>query len=249
MRLTNLFSVAVLVFGSFASVGSTNVLADTFSNTYLGAGVQTPSSTNYFETFDGNFNGTTNFNGSSITGTYSGTYRIVSSNKYGGAGGDGSFITTRSSYTLTLSSQVNYFGMWFSALDAGNQLSFYNNDNLVFSFSPSDYAALVGACPTMVAQPNFCGNPNGSFSNLNANEQYAYLNFYDTDGSFNKIVFTENPQVGGFESDNHAVAQIHTQPGGTPLSPVPEPSSFVLGLSGLSGLVGLRHRLVIRIRD
>ena len=63
------------------------------------------------------------------------------------------------SYTLTLSNPVNYFGMWFSALDQGNQLTFYNNSTLVFTFTPSDYAQLVGVCPTNAPEPNYLRQP------------------------------------------------------------------------------------------
>ena len=246
MRTFGLISRALLSVGVAIAVVPTNALADTFFNTYLGPGVQASSDSNFVENFS-SFNGTTNYNGSGITGTYSGAYSIASANEFGGAGGTGQYITTSSSYTLTLSSQVNYFGMWFSALDAGNQLSFYDGSTLVFSFSPTDYAALVGACPTTAAQPNYCGNPNSAFSGQNAGQQYAFLNFFDTNGSFNEIVFTENPQVGGFESDNHTVANLTSAPGGTPLSPVPEPSTFVLGLSGVAGFAGFRHRMMARL--
>jgi hypothetical protein len=248
MRTFRLISSALLSVGLSLSIAPANAFADTFYNTYLGPGVQASSSSSFSESFNNGFSGTTNYNGSSITGTYSGAYSIMNADMFGGAGGTGQYITTSSSYTLTLSSQVNYFGMWFSALDSGNQLSFYDGSTLVFSFSPSDYAALVGACPTSAAQPNYCGNPNSNFYNQDSGQQYAFLNFYDTDGTFNKVVFTENPQVGGFESDNHTVANISSDPGGTPLNPVPEPSTFVMALSGLAGLAGFRQRVMARIR-
>jgi hypothetical protein len=257
MRVCRLISSAVFTAGSLVAFGATTALADTFNLSYLGPGVQTPAVTNFYETFDSGFTGTTNFNGSPITGTYSGTYQIENADQYGGAGGAGQYIATGTgsssvaTYTLTLSAGVDYLGMWFSALDQGNNLYFYNNNTLVFTFSPSDYAQLVGACPTGAPEPNFCGNPNGNFNDQDANEQFGYLNFFDTNGTFNKIVFTEDPDTGNFESDNHAVANIDTTPGGTSLTPtaVPEPSTFVLGLTGLAGLAGTcRQRLAARFR-
>lgn len=216
--------------------------ADAFSISYLAAGVQAPTgiTTNY-ETFTGKtYNGTsmtTNFNNSGITGTYTGQLALAAADEYGGAGGTGQYITTAASsgnatYTLTLSSAVNYFGLWFSALDAGNDLSFYNGDTLVFSFTPTQYASLVGVCPGTSA---YCGNPNGV--NDNTGQQYAYLNFYDTVGSFTSIKFTEIAGDGGFESDNQAVAELSTAPGGTSLSAVPEPVSLAMVGTGLIGLV------------
>ncbi len=127
--------------------------------------------------------------------------------------------------------------MWFSALDQGNQLSFYDNSTLLYSFTPAAFMALVGACPSA---SGFCGNPN---SGGNSGQQYAFLNFFDSNGSFNKIVFTEDPAIGGFESDNHTVANLATPPGGTPInSPVPEPSTLLLLGTGAVGAAGTLRR-------
>jgi hypothetical protein len=246
MQFSRTTEVAAFCAAMMLGIGTQGALADTFAVTYLAAGVQVPTGiTPYYETFDGlTYNGTslvTNFNGSSITGTYTGDVLIKNANLFGGAGGTGQYITPPNggSYTLTLSSQVNYFGLWFSALDAGNELAFYENNTLLYSFSPADYTHLVGACPTA-----YCGNPNSDFYDLDSSQLYAYLNFYDTNASFNKIVVSENPVGGEFESDNQAVAMINAPPSGTVLTATPEPSTWVLGLTGLGGLLmipGLRH--------
>lgn len=234
-------STAVLLLAAAARPAS----ADSFNVSYLGAGVQSSSDSTYVETFNSasvtNGTLTTTFNGSPVTGTYSGNFSLSGPNVYGGAGGTGKYITTSSSYTLTLSSDVNYFGMWFSALDDGNQLSFYEGTTEVFSFSPANYAALVGACPTTAPSPNFCGNPNPSQAGNNS-QQYAFLNFFDSNGTFNKVVFTENPQVGGFESDNHTLGMLSTTPGGTQITPTPEPSTFALLGTGLFSAAGVLRR-------
>ncbi|HEX7158770.1 MAG TPA: hypothetical protein VF214_07135 [Edaphobacter sp.] len=219
--------------------GTVAAFADSFSVTYLAAGVQTPTDTNYYETFDNATvsNGilTTNYNGSPITGTYSGNFAIVPANLFGGAGGS-LYITTTghaSFYTLSLSQPVNYFGLWFSALDGGNYLNFYNGNSLVESFTPKDFINLVGPCPG--ANP-FCGNPNNG---LDPEEQFAYLNFYDTNGTFNTIVFGETlAPTAELESDNHAVANLASSPGGTiiPASEAPEPASLFMVATGIFGL-------------
>ena len=223
-----------------------NLMADTFSISYLKPGVQFPDSITSYETFDNvsinNGMLTTTFNGSGITGTYTGGFAILGATVFGGALGT-SFISTENGepYTLTLSQAVNYFGLWFSALDRGNNISFYNGNTLVESFSAANYSALVGSC--LAGGNPYCGNPN---SGANPNEQYAYLNFFDIDGSFDHIVFTESPQAGELESDNHAVARLSVAPGGTLLSAgVPEPETLLLAGTGVLGLIGVLRRRVI----
>lgn len=227
-----LFSVAILTGASTAS-------ADTFFASYLAAGVQTPAgvTTNY-ETFNSQTPGTglitpfvTNFNGSPYTGTYTGNLVWQAADEFGGAGGTGVYPDIFSgSYSVTISPSVNYFGLWFSALDLGNQLQFYNGSTLLYTFTPADFIHLVGACPGTA----FCGNPNPDFLGEDGSQQYAYLNFYDQSGMFNKVVFSELNGLGGFESDNHAVAVLDHNPGGTPITGTPEPATA--GLLACAGL-------------
>lgn len=238
-----------MLFAMGAAIGTRVAIADSVQVTSLGPGVQTPNGiTNQYETFNGlSYNGTsltTNFNGSGITGTYTGDALISSANLYGGAGGVGQYIATSNafSYALTLSSDVNYFGLWFSALDQGNGLAFYRNNTLVYSFTPADYEQLVGACPETTTSPNYCGNPNANFYDQNSGQQYAYLNFYDRNASFNKIVFSQTPNDGEFESDNQAVANLASAPGGTPLVAVPEPPGLLLIGTGVLFAAGFVRR-------
>lgn len=240
MRTLSVIQSAVVKCLVLAGIAVGTAHADTFNATYLAAGVQTPSGiTSYYNTFESPlYNSTTQkttFNGSGITGTYSGGFTISGADQFGGAGGTGNYITTGSaaSYTLSLSSSANYFGLWFSALDAGNLLSFYKDSTLLYSFTPSYYQTLVGSCPN--TSNAYCGNPNTAFRGQDAGEQFAYLNFYDTNGTFNKITFSG----GGFESDNHAVALLAntTTQAGTQIV-TPEPSSLVLLLTGV-GIIGM----------
>jgi hypothetical protein len=184
----------------------------------------------------------------SITGVYSGALSISNDHTWGGAGGTGYYATvTNNHYTLTLSTSgsvpgVNYFGLWFSALDAGNELQFYKGDTLIYSFTPALFSSLVGACPN--ASNAFCGNPNNG---NDTGEQFAYLNFFDTTGYFDRIVFTETSTIAGFESDNHTVGYMNPiDPTGTVIGATPEPGSIVLLLTGLLALVGFKSRFAFK---
>ena len=191
-----------------------------------------------FPTTDASIGGLTG----GISGTYTGSLTRSNNVQYGGAGGTGYYATvTHSTYTLALTVSggvpgVNYFGLWFSALDAGNELQFYDSGTLVYTFTPAMFMQLVGNCPGSA----FCGNPNNGDD---GSEQFAFLNFFDQGGYFDQIVFTETTNA-GFESDNHTVAYMNpVTPSGTVIpGPAPEPGSFVLLSLGALSLLGLKRR-------
>ena len=233
----------VLLCGAFVLVGAHPAFSDSFLLTYLSPGVQTPLGvTSYYETFDSLAPNTalsspfvTNFGGSAYTGTYTGNINWRTANGVGGAGGTGVFplLSTGNTYSLSLSSPVNYFGLWLSALDSGNQLQFFNGSTLLYTFTATALKSLLGACPAGA----FCGNPNPRFAGDDPGEQFAYLNFYDATAAFNEVVFSEvGTQPAGFESDNQAVAILAAPPG----EPVPEPAS-----AGVFGGVGLAAALLV----
>ena len=135
------------------SAGAVSASADTITASYLTAGTQTASATSNVETFDSaSYNGssyTTTFGGSSYVGTYTGSLQILSANQYGGAGGTGQYAAAAAgtSYTLTLNRGANFFGLWFSALDSGNVLQFYNGNTLLYTFGATQFTSLAGSCP------------------------------------------------------------------------------------------------------
>jgi hypothetical protein len=134
-------------------------------------------------------------------GTFDQLY-ILKADQYGGAAdaanpkgspysvqGVGSPVKTT---TLKLNAASSYFGFWWSAGDASNELSFYRGDTLVSQFTTS---SLLGNMPK-----TYYGNP---LTGQNKGEPYAFINFFG-DGltSWDKIVLT-NVTSSGFESDNY----------------------------------------------
>ncbi|WP_310476325.1 PEPxxWA-CTERM sorting domain-containing protein [Sandarakinorhabdus sp.] len=193
-------------------------------------------------------NFTSNFGGNDFTGRYTGV-QINRADRFGGAGGNGKYAVTFSSagYSLDLAAttgKVTYFGFWLSALDRGNQVSFLKGGETLFTFTASDARSFINGLPN---RASYSCNPNAAFANQNCGEPYAFLNFYARGGaSFDRIVFAENPQVGGYESDNHTVGRWN-RISGTPIditgtvAGVPEPSSWAMLIAGF-GLVGAGMR-------
>jgi hypothetical protein len=255
MKFTNFSKmIQVAAFGAAAVLGTSGTaFAGTISVSYLGAGVQAPTSTSFVETFNNGLGtgNTTTFNGSTITGTFSGGFTLPGFNQYGGAGGSGSFIDAGAknvTYTLTLDTPVNYFGYWLSALDAGNQLQLEDaSGNVLFTFVPQDLIDALGTCPKIGTVVNpYCGNPNTDELGNNSDQLYAYVQFFDTTSDISKIVYTETISA-GYEADNFSVDNLTSGPGGTTLGAVPEPSSLIMLGTGVLGVAGsLRRKLFAR---
>jgi hypothetical protein len=239
MRRALLGATAVL-----AATVATAAQADTFYLNYEAPGVQHTTATfsvSGVETFDSKPTGvgagfaTDYGTGGAITGVYSGPngVQINPADVYGAAGGTGNYIAAfgGTPYTLTLTADpskdpqgINYFGFWLSALDSGNQVTFYKNGAEVGALTPGDVIAKLGTSGP------YYGNPNAPFQGGDSGEPFAFINFYDLNGTFDQVVFTENPAVGGYESDNHTVG-FFTHVGG-----VPEPSTWAMLLLGFAGL-------------
>lgn len=142
-------------------------------------------------------------NGTTTVGTIDQVY-VSAANEYGGAGSSGSNYPVQSesvggskatpTTTFTLAANNAYFGLWWSAGDANNVLTFYNGTTLVGQFTT---ASLLAELPS-----TYYGNPR---TGQDSAEAFAFINFYGMNGTtWNKIVFS-NLGSSGFESDNWTV--------------------------------------------
>ena len=186
-------------------------------------------------------------------GSYS-NVDIVQADQYGGAGGTGNYFTVqpgkdgtssdpqKSKSTLTLNTPERYFGLWWSAGDAYNEMDFYSGNTLLQKFTTTDVIDFINQQSNA---KDYYSNPNSKFQGQNQNEPYAFLNFFadpkNTNVTFNKIEFINNSTGTGFESDNHTVASSYKTTSGKIVSRVPEPNA-ALGLAMIAGIGMLSQR-------
>ena len=183
------------------------------------------------------------------------TVRLADVN--GGAGGSSYFVVNgQSSATLTFNNTtgVGYFGMYVTAGDDSNRLTFQKSNssggyNTISTFAVEDLRRSgqlqpynVGGIP---GENSHYGNPEtGANPPENTGEVYVYLNFYaeTLSDKFDRVVFTQTG-TGGFESDNHAYFDdlVSARSGTLFVSPVPEPA-------GLLALAALGLGVVRRFR-
>ncbi|MEH1875419.1 Npun_F0296 family exosortase-dependent surface protein [Nostoc sp.] len=192
---------------------------------------------------------TTGFTWADDAGTNIGSYTntlIVDKDQYGGAGGTGKYFdvdTNRSGgkqtvSTLNLTTAQSYFGLWWSAGDANNVLTFLSQGQVVQTMTTKDVVNYIANLPN---KASYYSNPNSAFKGQNSGEPYAFINFYDVGGTFDQVQFT-NVGGTGFESDNHTVATGYKSiTGNVVVKAVPESSSllgvFVIGFVGATSVL------------
>jgi hypothetical protein len=207
-----------------------------------------------------------------------GTFTLAPGNNYailadsGGnqqySAGTGNYLSigaqsgTAGPLTVHLNSAVSYFGFSWNAGDAANGVTFYNGNtevgryttaNTISTLSSSTVKAIDGQTYN---SSSYKGQP---VTGQDAGEPFGFLNFFDTVGTFDTIVFDNSNSVGsGFEMDNLTIlssANVDSSfvnVGSTSLSPsdptpsgynTPEPGSlaFMVG-TGFSTLCAFRRR-------
>ncbi len=213
MRFSSIAALAAILAGASAAHS-----AVTF--TFEAPGVQSSTASVHSSATDTFDTGAT----ASVIGTYSGDYSIQPADDYGGAyGTDYIRAGGESSFTLTLNAPASYFGLWVSALDPGNSIAFFDGATQVASFDYSDVPSAMTHYPS-----GYAYNPN---TNGDYNQAFFFVNFRDTGGTFDRIVFTENgTNNGDFEMDNLTAGVV------------PEPAAWAMMVLGM-GLLGAGLRL------
>ncbi|MEH1778598.1 hypothetical protein [Nostoc sp.] len=189
-------------------------------------------------------------NGSTTVGNYTNTL-IENADQYGGAGGTGQYFDVDSNRsgnnqtvsTLNLTTPQSYFGLWWSAGDANNVLTFLSQGKVVYSMTTADVVNYIAGLSN---KSSYYGNPNSAFQNQDSGEPFAFINFYDVGGTFDQVQFSNNGGT-GFESDNHTVATGYNSiSGNVVIKAVPE-SSSVLGVFAI-GFVGAASVMTRRVK-
>jgi len=171
-----IYSFNSLAAGTYSTVTWTNV--GTFSNLTI----ENPDQ--YGGSSYGSTNGTTLAGGNS---TYADAIGGVNTNVSTGV-------------SLTFSSPVSFFGLWWSAGDAGNALVFYNGTNIVGTYNTAYlYSKLTNSA--------YFGMPTGPYKGQDSGEPYVFLNFAGNNGTtFTSVIAYQISGSGGnFESDNWTV--------------------------------------------
>lgn len=187
-------------------------------------------------------------NQTTVIGTYS-SLSILAANQYGGAAGPGfatgspynvasassslSGIHTVPTYTLTFNNPIAYFGIWWSAGDPANYLTFYNGNTQVAAFSTQ---TLVNK----LVNKSYFGNPTPGHLGQDGNERFAFINFFGVDNTvFTSVVFS-NPGGSGFENDNNTIrtSAYGTDPQDDPSGKLPGvPIEEVLNVNGVQTIL------------
>ncbi|MCW5312902.1 hypothetical protein GTQ43_03265 [Nostoc sp. KVJ3] len=231
-------------------------MAASFAVSIENAGVQNAQLSNlvdaHVDTFDGQTAGysATGFqwkDGATTVGSYNNGL-INNANQYGGAGGSGQYFdvdtnngSKQTVSTLSLTTPQSYFGLWWSAGDASNVLTFLSQGKVVFSMTTADVVNYIAGLSN---KASYYSNPNSQFKGQDSGEPFAFINFYDVGGTFDQVQFT-NVGGTGFESDNHTVATSYKSiTGGVVTQAVPESSSvlgvFVIGFVGAASVMTRR---------
>jgi hypothetical protein len=182
---------------------------------------------------------------------------VIQADQYGGAPSEKSPTGTAyavegigkvTQTTLKLNASSSYFGLYWSAGDAANDLKFYDKGVLVADFTTANLMSLL--------PKSYYGNPiqDGYNSGKNAGEPYGFINFFGgTNTTWDTIVFGNN-QGSGFEADNYTVRTDGWNPAkdgelpGTPAISL-ESKGGVQTVAQVTSVKSTGDKLLLTVRD
>ena len=223
------FGQAFSVYRSSAGNQSTSqtngITTNTFTGLTVGAyGTSTsPLAAGSPGVTTGTYTGQTNGNG---FGIFNDSFGISGNNYFStGArasqvpqGSSGSSVTLDKSATLQLSTTnlTHYFGLFWLAVDAGNQLDFYNGSNLVGTVTANQLLADTGTFLNPGINRSNSTTYNGTGGNGSGNntgEKSVYINVYtDATHGFDRVVLKQRDLVAGLKVIIIVSAQQSFQP-------------------------------------
>ncbi|WP_036486230.1 hypothetical protein [Myxosarcina sp. GI1] len=136
--------------------------------------------------------------------SYDGDLIIKNTTIFGGA--DNSYfiepkIYDSSSFNISADRKQKYFGLWWSAGDSSNVITFYNDEEIVAVFNTQN---VINTLAELSNKEDYYCNPTSLFNGEVCHEPYAFINFFFENGEvYNKITIETNVSNGNFESDNH----------------------------------------------
>ena len=241
--------------GNYAA-GYTNAVSETFD----GSGVTTGTTYTTFTSTGLSYN--TDTSPATATpapnqakfSTSAGNFSIIANGEYGG-GGQGNYLGVNNggTTTLQLSAPVGYLGLEWCAVDNGNSLTLYDqNNNAIGTFNAGSFTSFLGGQTNVTAlngtsypTANYKGQPTGTSTTnptngrQDATEYFAYVDFIANSGTkISKIVLSES-SGSTFESDNYAILTTAPAAQGSfvYLTSVPEPSTWAFFAAAGGALV------------
>ncbi len=162
--------------------------------------------------------------GSNATVAWSGVgsftnVQVKAPDQYGGADATRySSVAVNRTMTLALNTPQSYFGMWWSAGDGYNALTFYQGTNVVASFTTAILTSMLST--NYNGMPRMATNAPNQNPGSNSREKYAFINFYGMNGTTFDTVLATQGKSAAFESDNWTISTNYGSNGitGTPVA-------------------------------
>lgn len=137
------------------------------------------------------------------TYVYDGNLLIRADNVYGGADNTNYIepATKGSNFEIRVNKNQKYFGLWWSAGDGSNILTFRKDGEVVATFNTQD---VLDTLAELDNESDYYCNPTPVFEGEVCHEPYAFINFFfEGDEEFDEIKLESTSAGGNFESDNH----------------------------------------------